>query len=71
MKRWDRVAWNVLVMSRGRNSGLILIQVERIKKGKGRPKITLVKKKRKKDLSTKEETKNMTWDRIYWRKRWD
>ena len=47
MKRWDRVAWNVLVMSRGRNSGLILIQVERIKKGKGRPKITLVKKKKR------------------------
>ena len=47
-------------MSRGRNSGLILIQVERMKKGKGRPKITLVKKKRKKDLSIKEETKNMT-----------
>ena len=37
------------------------------KKGRGRPKITLVEVK--KDMSIKEVTKSMTLERIQWRKR--
>ena len=55
MKRWDRVAWNVLVMFRGRNSGLILIEVEGIKNGKARPKISLVKRKEKKSYQSRKK----------------
>jgi hypothetical protein len=45
-----------------------LIQVERTKKGIGRPKIILVEVV-KKDISIKEVTYGLTLERIKWRKR--
>ena len=45
-----------------------LIQVEGMKKGRGRPKIILVQVI-KKDMTIKEVTKSMTIDRVEWRNR--
>ena len=45
-----------------------LIQVEGMKRGIGKPKITLVEVI-KEDMSIKEVTKKITLDRIEWRKR--
>ena len=45
-----------------------LIQVEVMKKGRGRPKIILVQVI-KKDMTIKEVTKSMTIDRVEWRNR--
>ena len=45
-----------------------LIQVEGTKKGRGRPKITLIEVV-KKDMLIKKITKSMTPNRIGWRKR--
>jgi hypothetical protein len=41
-----------------------LIQVERTRKGRGRPKITLIEVER--DMLVKKETKSMTLDIIEW-----
>ena len=46
-----------------------LIQVEGTKKGKRRPKITLIEVIKKNDMSIREVTWSMTSDRIEWRKR--
>jgi hypothetical protein len=45
-----------------------LIQVEGTKKGRGRPKITLIEVV-KNDMLIKKVTESMTSDRIEWRKR--
>ena len=45
-----------------------LIQIEEMKKGKGRPKITLVEVA-KEEISNKVVTKSMLLDRIEWLRR--
>ena len=61
MKRWWGLAWDDLVMCIIRK--MKSIQVERMEKGEGRPKITLIEIV-KKNMPIKEVTKSMILDRI-------